>query len=114
MKASQGTSGQVAEGMLVGAFDHRDGHVTHLRVNRRDGRCWVTFSRTTIVGEIHWLNATYLTYYRRNVASLWAVGAQLRVIEVNGKKFLRTDENQTPCDNLARLPSIAQFRDPTV
>ena len=36
----------------------------------------------------------------------WVNGAKVEIISVNGGKYLRTDRNNTPKDNLGSLPEF--------
>jgi hypothetical protein len=39
---------------------------------------------------------------------VWEKGAAIHTIEVNGKKYIRTDGNSKESDNLGELPSVVQ------
>lgn len=43
-----------------------------------------------------------MTMYKRN--GKWEQGEHVRVITVNGVKYIRTDSNNSPKDNLGNLP----------
>jgi hypothetical protein len=57
-------------------------------------------SRQTVVQDIeHGL--TYMVAYRVNGA--WRIGSKVEIYPYNGTKYLRTDRDNTPADNLDNL-----------
>ena len=37
---------------------------------------------------------------------VWTKGAQIHTLEIDGKKYIRSDENKTESDNLGELPML--------
>ena len=60
-------------------------------------------SRTTVVGDIE-SGKTVMTAVKGSDGKYYA-GEKVHVITVNGYKYLRTDANSTPRDNLENLPT---------
>ncbi len=60
------------------------------------------WSRERIVSSIEDGKVFYTTHLKDNK---WVWGEEVHVIEVKGKKYIRTDPNPKEEDNLGKLPS---------
>jgi fructose-1,6-bisphosphatase len=86
---------------------HEDsGRITHLKVqaNRNekpDGQSF-EWKREDVIDSIESKTNQkhFQTWYSNKV------GAKVEVVKVNGNKYLRTDRNETPKDNLENLPNF--------
>ena len=58
--------------------------------------------RATVVSRVD-DGSTFMTIYR-DYESKWKQGARVRVITVDGEKYIRTDADNTKKDNLGKLP----------
>lgn len=93
---------------LISAVSYDDDHSEIKKVKRhRDngesvGSAEITY-RWEVVSDIE-DRITYCTIYMRN--DKWQKGEDVRVIEVNNKKYIRTDANKTEKDNLGELPEF--------
>jgi len=79
--------------------DHK--RITHLRVVEPDGQIY-TRTRAQVVRAIE-SGTPHVTLV---VANGRKVSAQIKVIVVNDRKWLRTDANRIAADNLENLPSF--------
>lgn len=63
-----------------------------------------TMSRSTVVSDINnkW---KYLTIVK-NERGGWSFGEDIRVVNIEGEDFIRTDQNNTKRDNLGNLPTF--------
>ncbi|GHT31041.1 hypothetical protein FACS1894214_2020 [Planctomycetales bacterium] len=71
----------------------KNGQLTHFKVNGSEK------ARETCIREIE-SGIDYKTSPRTGS------GASIHVVEADHKKYLRTDKNKTPADNLGELPSF--------
>jgi hypothetical protein len=85
--------------------DPKTGAISELLVHQRNPNNSMTqlgwYSRQAVIDHIE-SGQTYMTI--RIVGGTWSPGAVIHVVTVNGKKYLRTDRNQTARDNLDSLP----------
>lgn len=49
---------------------------------------------------------TCLLNEKRGARNIWALKAEIHIVELGGGKFIRTDKNITKADNLGELPSF--------
>ena len=61
------------------------------------------FTRLQVVNAIL-RGTTFVTSYRNR--DRWSKGAEVRVVEIHGEHFLRTDRDRTKADNLGELPEL--------
>lgn len=61
--------------------------------------------RSTVVADIEAGNE-YTTAIWNEDSENWSLGDEIHVLEVNGGKFIRTDQNETEEDNLGDLPTF--------
>lgn len=92
---------------FVTCRNETDGSITSVRrhVVNSDGTFQTQgaeVKRSAVVSDIEGNGAVYETIYKRN--GKWQRGAQIKVIVVNGTKYLRTDANNTAADNLDEIP----------
>ena len=61
-------------------------------------------TRVTVVGLLDG-GTTFATIYKDRIdSSKWNYGADVRVVTIDGTKFIRTDADKTKRDNLGDLP----------
>lgn len=75
----------------------------HANVNGNVGTAQ-TWERMEVVSAIEKGN-TFVTLLR-NSAGNWQLGEDVRIVVINGVKYIRTDNNNTPSDNLGSLPEF--------
>lgn len=85
-----------------------DGRITSVRrsVVNSDGTFQppgTPISRSDVVADIEDNGAVYFTAYQNSDGD-WFEGSRIRIIIVNGTKYLRTDANNTAADNLDEIP----------
>lgn len=61
-------------------------------------------TRSQVVNAIENKGYTYVTSYKKD--NEWYKGQKVHIINVDGKKYLRTDSNKTTKDNLGELPEF--------
>jgi len=85
-----------------------EGHVNQLKVHKDkgnvigDGELW---SREQVVSALE-KNYTFITLLNYN-QGVWSEGQEVGVVHVNKDKYIRTDQDQTPSDNLENLPKFS-------
>ncbi len=62
-----------------------------------------TRTRAKVIEEID-AGTTFVTAYEKD--GKWSKGEDVRVITVDGKKYIRTDANSKAADNLGNLPTF--------
>jgi hypothetical protein len=62
------------------------------------------WSREQVVSQIEFWRRTFVTATKGG--SGWKKGEDVRVIVIGGIKYIRTDNNRTPADNLGNLPEF--------
>ena len=62
-----------------------------------------TWSRSKVIEKID-AGHTVITIFRPNGS--WDKGARVRVVTIDGEKFIRTDADRTKRDNLGALPTF--------
>lgn len=60
------------------------------------------FSRATVISSIE-TGISFVTIYKGNDGK-WLKGEDVRIVEVNNEKYIRTDANNKAADNLGNLP----------
>lgn len=65
-----------------------------------------TKSRSTVINDIEG-GKSVMTAVKKSDGKYYA-GEDVHVITVNGSKYLRTDANKTPKDNLENLPTYSK------
>jgi len=84
--------------------DHRC--ISELKVHEyKDDKVSVAsiWTRSQVVRSIN-CDHHFITIYKKE--GLWTKGEDVRVIEIEGKKYLRTDSNKIKKDNLGELPEF--------
>ncbi len=61
------------------------------------------WSRTKVVSTIE-KGKTFVTIFKK--ADGWNKGEDVRIVKINGTKYIRTDSNKTASDNLRNLPEF--------
>lgn len=61
----------------------------------------VEFTREDVVARID-KGETFVTIVKKD--SKYQKGEDVRIVKINGVKYIRTDQNQTESDNLGELP----------
>ncbi len=62
-----------------------------------------TRTRTQVIGDIG-AGTTFVTAYQKD--EKWTKGEDVRVVIVDGTKYIRTDANSKAADNLGSLPTF--------
>jgi len=63
-----------------------------------------TVGRATVVADIE--SGSDYTTALKNDNDKWSLGEEIHVLEINGEKYIRTDQNNTEEDNLEDLPTF--------
>ena len=88
-------------------YNTEHSHITHVRAHK-DGEDSVakdeTYSRQTIVDAIN-KGTSFLTIYANDQGN-WNRGQKVYVINVNGRGYLKTADNNKEEDNLENLPEF--------
>lgn len=80
-------------------------HIDQVRVHEDKGEKVgpaSTWERTTVVSQLEG-GYTFATM-TKSADEKWQFGAEVRVVTVNGTKYIRTDADATEEDNLGALP----------
>jgi len=89
-------------------FAPRTRHIAFLRVHPdstdRMGAA-ETWPREAVIDAIENRHQTFVTITRDTTGS-WKLGAPVRVVNIEGVKYLRTDANRVREDNLDELPDF--------
>ncbi len=88
----------------IACVEHINGHISTLRVS--NGSAWADMSRHVVAFEITSGQHEYVTWYKDPKTGNWTNGSKVNVIDMNGKSYLRTDENKIAADNLGSLNSL--------
>ena len=88
--------------------EHRHGHgaIIELEIRADNGKSLASPERVTRLSVVNAIlrGVTFVTSYRRG--DKWERGADVRVIEIHGEHFLRTDRDRIRADNLGELPEL--------
>lgn len=86
-------------------YDHTESHIDRAKVHADDGGDTLGVSsewiRSQVISAIQ-RGHTFVTIYSRN--RQWHRGEDVRIITMNGTKYIRTDTNYKAADNLGTLP----------
>jgi len=89
----------------------KDKRIEHVKAFMRtiEGLCNPSmYDRNAVVQSIDnddkWY--TCVLKEKRGARNIWALKAEIHVVEVDGEKFLRTGKNKSKADNLGVLPSF--------
>ena len=63
---------------------------------------WTRNEVVTTIGD----NKTFVTIVRSTDGKNWHKGEDVRIITINGVRYLRTDANNKAADNLGNLPEF--------
>ncbi|MFC5136591.1 MULTISPECIES: DUF3892 domain-containing protein [Haloferacaceae] len=61
-------------------------------------------TKSAVIKNVDVYNNDYVT--STHGSNGWKLGEEVHVVEANGEKWLRTDPNETPEDNLGSLPTF--------
>ena len=81
-------------------------HISKAKVHKDKGEeigTGETWNRSQIVSSIE-SGDSFITIYKSD--NKWKRGNDVHIIEVKGKKYIRTDRNATEEDNLGDLPEF--------
>ncbi|MCP4228854.1 MAG: DUF3892 domain-containing protein [bacterium] len=87
-------------------YDKDRNHIVQVRRHNNNGDSVgisETVSRVNVISSLE-KGFTYVTIYKEN--GKWNKGEDVRIISVNGKKYIRTDANKKEADNLGELPEF--------
>lgn len=84
-------------------YNADDSHITHVRVHQDLGTTVGSPSAETRQAVIDSIDAgrSFKTIYNQN--GQWSRGEDVHVVPVNGVRYIRTDPDRTPDDNLGNL-----------
>jgi hypothetical protein len=83
-------------------------HIEQLEVQEDKGGTIgnpTTWTREQVIASIDREKKVFVTIIK-DVQGIYQCGEDVRVIELSGTKYLRTDANKTPKDNLGNLPEF--------
>lgn len=86
-------------------YNNAETHIDKVRVHEDEGDKVGTASareRTTVVNQLE-DGYTFATI-TEGAEGKWKLGAKVRIVTVNGTKYIRTDADATEEDNLGALP----------
>lgn len=87
-------------------YDSEGKHIDRVRVHTDTGDAiadpteWLRSSVVSTIENGH----TFITIFKND--GKWSKGASVGIINVNGKKYLRTDRDSKSSDNLGNLPTF--------
>lgn len=85
-------------------YDTNEKHIEFVRVHKDLGESLGTaqeWSRSQVISALDKGNTFVTITYSGNS---WNRGADVHKVTINGIKYIRTDKNQQPSDNLGNLP----------
>jgi hypothetical protein len=94
-------------GISAVKYDTEKRHIVAARVHVDKGETiesGAEWKRTEVVSAIERGN-TFVTILK-NAEGKWKKGESIGLVEVNGKKYIRTDANKKESDNLGELPTF--------
>jgi hypothetical protein len=83
--------------------------ITYLQVHEDHGDSispYAVHSRQSVIASIE-RGITFCTIYKNHTGENWIKGADVNVMSTTYGKYLRTDKNNTPKDNLGNLPEFS-------
>lgn len=83
-------------------------HIAELRVHEDHDTsvgAGGTWTRLQVITQIERLVKSFKTIYE-DAGGNWRRGEDVHVVHVGGQKYLRTDPDETPLDNLGELPEF--------
>ena len=86
-------------------YDLAENHIVAVMCHEDTGdsiAAGVEITRATVVTRIE-SGKTFVTI-RKNSEGKYVRGEDVRVVEIDGAKYIRTDANKTKADNLGTLP----------
>jgi len=87
-------------------YDEDNNYITDLMVHKDNGDSVGSGSSLTRKKVVLLIEAgsTFMTIYKSD--DRWKKGENVRIIKIDGVKYLRTDSNHTKKDNLGKLPEF--------
>jgi len=88
-------------------FKKEKRHIEQVKVRADNGEQLVAEQTTPRLDVVRFLESgkTFVTAYKNN-ANQWKKGDDVRIVEIRGNKFIRTDGNSIEEDNLGELPEF--------
>lgn len=89
-------------------FNDEGNYIDQVRVHKDKGNAMgdaEIWSRDEVVSALE-SNYTFITILNGN-QGIWDEGQKVNIVQVNGNKYLRTDEDHNPSDNLNNLPAVS-------
>jgi hypothetical protein len=86
-------------------YNVKDTHIVKVLSHPDEGEnvgTGLEVTRSTVVSRLD-NGSTYMTIYK-NPDGTWKKGAPVRVVKIDGDKYIRTDADNTKKDNLGALP----------
>ncbi len=94
-------------GISAVRFNGKGIYIDQVRVHKDKGNAIgdaEVWSREQVVSALE-SNYTFITILNGN-QGIWDEGQEVNIIRVNGNKYIRTDKDLTPSDNLDNLPNV--------
>ena len=94
-------------GISAVRFDDERVYIDQVRVHKDKGNAMgdaEIWSREQVVSALE-SSYTFITILNGN-QGIWDEGHEVNIVPVNGNKYIRTDKDQNPSDNLDNLPNI--------
>lgn len=95
-------------GISAVKFNDGENHVDQVRVHKDKGNAMgdaEVWPRERVISALE-SNYTFITILNYN-GGVWDEGKEVNIVQVNGNKYIRTDKDQTPSDNLDNLPKFS-------
>ena len=95
-------------GISAVRFNGEGIYIDQVRVHKDKGNAMgdaEVWSREQVVSALE-SNYTFMTILNCN-QGIWSEGQEVSIVQVNGNKYIRTDKDQTPSDNLDNLPNVS-------
>ena len=95
-------------GISAVKLNGKGNYINQVRVHKDKGNAMgdaEVWSREQIVSALE-NEYTFITILNGK-QGIWSEGQKVNIVLVNGNKYIRTDEDQTPSDNLDNLPKVS-------
>lgn len=95
-------------GISAVKFNNGGTHIDGVRVHKDKGNAMgdaEVWSREQVILALE-NNYTFITILNYD-KGIWDEGQEVSIVHVNGNKYIRTDKNKTPSDNLDNLPKLS-------
>ncbi|MGB9980595.1 DUF3892 domain-containing protein [Methanobacterium sp.] len=95
-------------GISAVRFNGKGTYIDQVRVHKDKGNAIgdaEIWSREQIVTALEH-NYTFITILNGS-QGIWSEGQKVNIVHVDGSKYIRTDEDHNPSDNLVNLPNVS-------